>query len=251
MKLRDLIEQGLLYVGVPAITLYPLGFVALGIQLWRDPFFPYVDFDSVWDAVAMVPQIVVIATGVRLVYLALIATIFGWGIASLTLRIMRRYTGEQTAEVRKRGLWGIYLVVFLPVAGFIVYSGIDIDRASDILYLAAFVVFSVGGGVVVGFLRFRGYENLILAGQIGAYSGAVVAALFISALYTPSLPIITIQSKMGAAPDCSTVGDKTFVMLDETLGYWHVYNDTGLFSLNESEVGIVRYQNCQEREIRR
>lgn len=250
MKLRELVEQGLLYVGIPAITLYPLGFVALGIQMWRDPFFPYVDFDSVWDAVAIVPHIVVIATGVRLVYLALIATFFGWGIASLTFRIMGRYTGEQAAEARRSGLWGIYLVVFLPVAGFLVYSGIDIDRASDFLYLTGFVVFSVGGGVLVGFLRFRGYESLLLASQIGAYCGAVAAAMCISALYTPSLPIVTIQSEMGEAPDCSTSADRTFVMLDETPGYWHVYNKTGLFSLNESEVGNVRYQNCQELDIR-
>jgi len=39
-------------------------------------------------------------------------------------------------------------------------------------------------------------------------------------------------------------------MLDETPGYWHVYNKTGLYSLHESEVESVRYQNCQEREIR-
>jgi hypothetical protein len=250
VKLRELVEQGLLYVGIPAITLYPLGFVALGIQLWRDPFFPYVDFDSVWEAVAIVPHTVVIATGVRLVYLALIATIFGWGISSLTFRIMGRHTDEQPVAARRSGLWGIYLIVFMPLAGFLVFSGIDIDKAGDILYLIGFVVFSVGGGVLVGFLRSRGYENLILASQIGAYFGAVFAALCISALYTPSLPIVTIQSEIGEAPDCSTTLDRTFVMLDETPGYWHVYNKTGLYSLNESEVESVRYQNCQEREIR-
>jgi hypothetical protein len=89
-----------------------------------------------------------------------------------------------------------------------------------------------------------------LAQRFGAYFGAVVAALCISALYSPSLPIVTIQSDIGEAPDCSTSLDRTFVMLDETPGYWHVYNKTGLYSLNESEVESVRYQNCQEREIR-
>jgi len=33
IKPRDLVEGGLLYIGIPAVTLYPLGFVALGVQL--------------------------------------------------------------------------------------------------------------------------------------------------------------------------------------------------------------------------
>ena len=32
-KTRDIVEIALLYVGVPAVTRYPLGFVALGFQL--------------------------------------------------------------------------------------------------------------------------------------------------------------------------------------------------------------------------
>jgi hypothetical protein len=31
LKVKDIVEAALLYVGVPAITLYPLGFVALGL----------------------------------------------------------------------------------------------------------------------------------------------------------------------------------------------------------------------------
>ena len=31
MKVKDIVEAALLYVGVPAITLHPLGFVALGL----------------------------------------------------------------------------------------------------------------------------------------------------------------------------------------------------------------------------
>ncbi len=40
MKVKEIVEATLLYVGIPAITLYPLGFVALGLQMRRDPFFP-------------------------------------------------------------------------------------------------------------------------------------------------------------------------------------------------------------------
>jgi hypothetical protein len=41
MNLRDLVQSLLFYVGIPAVTLYPLGFAALAIQLWNDPLFPY------------------------------------------------------------------------------------------------------------------------------------------------------------------------------------------------------------------
>jgi hypothetical protein len=40
VKVKDVVEVALLYVGVLAVTLYPLGFVGLFIQLWRDNFFP-------------------------------------------------------------------------------------------------------------------------------------------------------------------------------------------------------------------
>jgi hypothetical protein len=41
VKVRDLVEVGLLYVGVPAVTPYPVGFVGLFVQMWRAEFFPY------------------------------------------------------------------------------------------------------------------------------------------------------------------------------------------------------------------
>jgi hypothetical protein len=46
VKVKDVVEVALLYVGVPAVTLYPLGFVGLFIQMWRDNFFPYYDFND-------------------------------------------------------------------------------------------------------------------------------------------------------------------------------------------------------------
>jgi len=59
LKVKDVVEVALLYVGVPAVTLYPLGF----IQLWRDNFFPYYGFNMIWNAVAMVPHTEVVGTG--------------------------------------------------------------------------------------------------------------------------------------------------------------------------------------------
>jgi hypothetical protein len=74
VKVKDLIEVALLYVGVPAVALYPLGFVGLMIQLWRDDFFPYQHFNTIWNAVALVPHTVVIGTGIELLYLSLVST---------------------------------------------------------------------------------------------------------------------------------------------------------------------------------
>ena len=40
-SLRDILGGALFYIGIPAVTLYPLGFIALSLQLWRDSDFPY------------------------------------------------------------------------------------------------------------------------------------------------------------------------------------------------------------------
>jgi hypothetical protein len=63
MNFKDLVQSLLVYVGIPAVTLYPLGFAALAIQLWNDPLFPYYDFATIWYAVTLVPKTVVVGTG--------------------------------------------------------------------------------------------------------------------------------------------------------------------------------------------
>ena len=40
---RSLAESVFLYVGIPAALLYPLGVLGVGIQMWRDPLFPYAE----------------------------------------------------------------------------------------------------------------------------------------------------------------------------------------------------------------
>jgi hypothetical protein len=35
----------------------------------ENPFFPYTDFTTIWEAVALIDETVVIATGIRLIYL--------------------------------------------------------------------------------------------------------------------------------------------------------------------------------------
>ena len=119
MKVKDLVELALLYVGDPAVTtLYPLGFVGLFVQMWRDNFFPYYDYDTIWNAVAMVPSTVVAGTGVELLYFSFVSTLLGMGVASLTSRLLKRRAADKEQRGR-RGLWGLYLLVLLPLTAFL------------------------------------------------------------------------------------------------------------------------------------
>jgi hypothetical protein len=45
-KVRSLAESVLFYVGIPAVLLYPLGVLGVGIQLLKDPLFPYSRMDT-------------------------------------------------------------------------------------------------------------------------------------------------------------------------------------------------------------
>ena len=99
-------EGGLLYIGIPAVTLYPLGFIALGIQLCRDPSFPYHDVTTIWEAVSLIPQTVVVATGIRLIYTSLIAAICVAAVVGLlvTLVLWRpEKAGEKRLDVSQPG----------------------------------------------------------------------------------------------------------------------------------------------------
>ena len=251
-KIRDIVQVALLYIGVPAVTLYPLGFVALGIQLWRDPFFPYTDFTTVWEALSLIRQTVVIATGLKLIYLSLVASALGVGIASLTLTFLRRRKsrppeGKDIHESRNGRLWSVLLFVLLPVAALLVWSSTPIDGWDDVGYLAAFVLLSVGGGALVTYVRMHGRDEWFFPAAIIAYAGAVLAALSLAALWTPGLPLVEIDTEPGTPPsDCSEATGKTYVKLDEGLQYWHLYNQEGLFAVPHEELHLITYKHCPE-----
>jgi hypothetical protein len=42
-NVRSLAEYVFFYVGIPAALLYSLGVLGVGIQMWRDPLFPYAE----------------------------------------------------------------------------------------------------------------------------------------------------------------------------------------------------------------
>ena len=189
IQIKGLIEGGLLYIGIPAATLYPLGSTALGIQLWRDPAFPYSDFTTVWEAVALVPQTVVVATGIRLIYLSLIATVLGAAVAAQLFALVRRHkNGEgdsQGGVLRSRRLWSIMLTLLLPLAAvsLLVWGDGLVDGRSDhdLLYLAGFALFALGGGALIDYARNGLRDGRVVAGMVAAYAAAVLAAMCFAA----------------------------------------------------------------------
>src|SRR5919199_2843997 len=80
-RVRSVAESALFYVGIPAAALYPLGVLGIGLELWRDPLFPYSRLDTVWVAVSLVPERVVIGTGIRLLFLALVSVAIAVGVS--------------------------------------------------------------------------------------------------------------------------------------------------------------------------
>jgi len=250
-KTRDIVEIALLYVGVPAVTLYPLGFTALGIQLWRDPFFPYTDFTTVWEAVSLIHQTVVIATGIKLIYLSLVATALGMGIASLTLTFLRgrksRPDDKDISENWNGRLWSVLLFVLLPVAALLIWSTTPIDGWNDAGYLAAFVLLSSGGGALMSYASMRGRTEWFFPTLVVAYMGAILAALCIAALWTPGLPLVEIDTEASNPQSaCSEATGKTFVKLAEGLQHWHLYNQDGLFAVPHDELHLIEYKHCRE-----
>lgn len=258
VQVKSLIEGGLLYIGIPAATLYPLGFIALGVQLWRDPAFPYSDFTTVWEAVALVPETVVVATGIRLIYLSLIATFLGAVVAAQLFAFVRRNrSGEggspPVAVPRSRRLWGIMLTLLLPLAAasLLVWGDGLVDGRPDydLLYLAGFALFALGGGCVIDYARNGLRDGRFVAGMAAAYAAAVLAAMCFAATQTPTLSLVRVDVPEGGLGTQNCTGEirgDTFVKLEEGLSHWHLYNEEGLFAIPHEELRYVEYEHCAE-----
>jgi hypothetical protein len=209
--------------------------------MWRDPFFPDTRFGPIWDAVSLVPHTIVIGTGVELLYLSVISTLFGAGIASATFHFLRRRPSAG-GKGASGSLWGPYLFFLLPVAVILAYNSIPLDGWGEAPYVAGFLFFCIGGGALVGYTRLRDLEGLFLTAMAVAYAGSVLAALCIAPLDTPNLPLMQIHARVGApAGACDGPPDKTFVKLGESTTHWDAYNESGLYSIPYEELEYVRY----------
>ena len=168
VNLRHTLEGALFYVGIPTVTLYPLGFVGLGLQMRSDPFFPYSHLGTVWDALSLVLQMEVIGTGVWLLYLSLISLALGVGVATLVVRVFLLLGGvpagqSAVAAPGRRG-WMVYLLLLLPVAVLLVWNSVTLRGWHDLMFFIRFLVLAAGGGIVVGFIRLRGRRRQFFTG---------------------------------------------------------------------------------------
>jgi len=147
--------------------------MALGLQLWRDPEFPYnwatngLDFSMIWYAASLVPKVVVIGIGVRLLLLAVVATVLSMCIASATLLLLQKWklakswaADEGQADVAgyflnrwehlnkwERRFWHLSWVVLLPLVLLWLWSEFPFDTWYDLPFLGGYFIFSALGGL--------------------------------------------------------------------------------------------------------
>lgn len=257
---REVIGGFLFYFGIPAITLYPLGFMALSLQLWRDPDFPYTwassgfNFAMIWYAVSLVPKVVVIGTGVRLLVLSLLSTILSMAVASATLHLLREWNLVKSWAKRKesealrrweylnrweRYLWSLCLVVLLPIVILLLIHNFPFDSWYDLPFYSGYFICSACGGVIIGYIRFRGYDRWLHHGVLVAFAAAIFGALSLSALQLPDLPFVEIEATTNWP---SELPSTQFRLLGNDSQHWYVYNrESGLLALNQPDVKSVRY----------
>jgi hypothetical protein len=249
-KVRSLAESVLFYVGIPAALLYPLGVLGVGIQMWLDPLFPYSRLDTVWTAVSLVPEKVVIGTGIRLLCFGLLSTAFGIGLSVLVVRgliLLGREPAEASA-VGKGGprRWILYLLLLVPLAVVVLWNSVRVNNATELAYFIGFFVFSAGAGLVIGYVRWMSAESSYYLSVLAVYVGGIAAAVCLAASQTPPLPLVEIRADRNATLACSEVPTKDmFVMLDRSDSFLYLYNEEGLLSLPEGEADTVRFRECQ------
>jgi hypothetical protein len=266
-SLRDVFGAFLFYVGIPATTLYPLGFLALSLQLWRDPGFPYTwassgfNFAMLWYAVSLVPKVVVIGTGVRLLLIALLATFLSMAVASITLYWLRKWntikgkTKNQEPEGRKkrtpfdrlrRHHWLVSLVIVLPATVLLLTRNFPFDSWYDAIFYGGYLGFSALGGTLIGYLRFMGYHRFFHHGLLVAFAGAIFGALSLSALELPNLPLVEVKATTEWPQELT---GSPFRLLSNDAQHWYVYNrESGMLAMQQADVESVRFwDDSQER----
>jgi hypothetical protein len=249
-RVRSFAESVLFYVGFPVAALYPLGVLGVGIQLWRDPLFPYTRLDTVWVAVSLVPERVVIGTGIRLLLFALVSAAFGVGVSVLLVRglLLLGRNPAEASDVGKGGprRWMPYLLLVMPLSVVVLWKSVRVSDATELAYFVGFFVFSAAAGLAFGWMRWASSAERFYLTMAAAYLGGVAAAICLAATQTPPLPLVETRADKNATLACKEVPTKDmFVMLDRGDSYLYLYNKKGLLSLPEGDAETVRFRECQ------
>jgi hypothetical protein len=251
-RVRGVAESALFYVGIPAAALYPLGVLGIGIQLWRDPLFPYSRLDTVWVAVSLVPERVVVGTGIRLLFLAAVSVAFAVGVSVLLVRGLM-LLGKEPAEASAVGKggprrWMLYLLLLIPLAVAVLGNSVRLTDTTELAYFVGFFAFSAAAGLTIGWVRWASTLESFYLTIAAAYLGGIAAAACLAATQTPPLPLVEIKAEKNATVACEKVPIKNmFVMLDRGDSFLYLYNDEeGLLSLPEGKAETIRFRECQK-----
>ena len=135
--------------GHPSGLALPVGPLGCGPPDVEGPLFPYSRLDTVWSAVSLVPEKVVIGT-ITLLYFALESTAFSIGVSVLVVRgliLLGREPAEASA-VGKGGprRWMLYLLLLIPLAVVGIWTSVRVSNATELAYFIGFFVFSAAAG---------------------------------------------------------------------------------------------------------
>ncbi len=199
----------------------------VGIQMWRDPLFPYDRLDTVWIAVSLVPERVVIGTGIKLLLFALVSTAFAIGVSVLLVRgliLLGRRPAEASAVLPGRRGWMLYLLLLMPLAVVGLWSSVRVNGATELAYFIGFFVFSAAAGLVFGYVRWASTAERFYLTMVVVYLGGIAAAICLAATQTPPLPLVETRADRNVTLACKEVPtEEMFVMLDRGT---HSYTST-------------------------
>ena len=155
------------YIGIPAILLYPVGFLVFVLQVWN--FYPF-DFSTAWYAASLIPVTVATGQGVKYLLMPLVISVIVSSVLSSVFarRLIVEYRKalqeglEQNRDAptglvlstllrrrRERLMWllAIALVVLLLTVALVVFFALKTGR-EGILYWAFFIPLGAISGLI-------------------------------------------------------------------------------------------------------
>src|SRR5919199_242815 len=255
VSVRDVAGSFLLYVGIPAIALYPVGAVVLWLQINNTYHHGFV---ASWYAVALVTQTLVAALGASILltpftlvfllvplFLTFLLTFFYYAemqIGGIFWRI-ERHVFVRALVIMLVGVYVVFqaLIFFNVTAELLPWSevGTSNPRTGVAGFLMRQVPFlaATGGGALAGYLlakdRHRskrmkaqpetsshphGFHRWALRGLLVAYAANIIFALGYFGIMRPFLPDVEYGS--GEQP-------REGQLLGVTPGYWHILDEKG------------------------
>jgi len=269
---KGLAESLTIFIAIPALTLYPLGFVSLWIQMMSAPFFPYgLDREMAWYAASLVDRIVVIGTGVHVLFLSLAATGLVGGVLFFLDGVLRRRRQivQDLASTKRWTLVRSLLFIMLGVG-----LGLYVFWANNLLARITVIDYPLPGDAKSIFRMFCLLGALLLILVIASssayivrkngrpsyrvlavgYVGVVLAASLLAGSEYPSLPVVQFYRPDAAAAedyyfsyDPYQNNRPTYVLLSSREEGWYVVSPAeGLLAINPQLNAVSEFHAVDE-----